>query len=192
MKTLAPTGRQMLMILGIFAGLVLLFTAVSVRLAPPSVDVGGARPVETIPPHLLELGGFGALLGVAALWVYGRGGVWVALLLPAMVVLLDLDHLPVFLGIAQPIRPAHSVVFLAADLTITTIILRRFDFNLIVVSAFLGHMGVDAGLFPPFSPFSFDYYQLDQYRLPLIVGSALLALAAGFLWRRLHISTLKG
>jgi hypothetical protein len=176
--------KEVLVTGGIFSGLALAFTAVSLLASPQAANIGSARPFSTIPTHEIELLAAGVILGVLALAAFGRGGVATALLLPALVVLLDLDHLPSFLGIAQPIRPAHSLVFLFADVVITTIILMRFDFSLIAVSAFTGHLGIDTGLVPPFSPFSFQYFQLDPYRVPLIVASAFFAFAAGYIMRR--------
>jgi hypothetical protein len=189
---LVSTKKQATLALGIFTALVLLITGVSVMVGSPDVNVGSPRPLDTIPIHLLELAGFGIILGIPILGVYGRSGVGLALLMPAMVVLLDLDHLPVFLGIAQPIRPAHSLVFLVTDMMATTIILRRLDFNLIIMSAFVGHIGVDTGLLPPLGPFSFQYVQLDQYRLLLVVSSITLAILAGYVWRRESGSTRLG
>jgi len=84
----------------------------------------------------------------------------------------------------QPIGPAHYLVFLAIDATITTIILRRVDFGLVVVSAFAEHLGVDNGLIPPFSPVSFQYLQLDPYHLPLLAMSAVSAFGADHFVRR--------
>jgi len=92
--------------------------------------------------------------------------------------------LPSFLGVAQPIRPAHSLVFLTMDVAITTIILRRVEFGLVAMSAFTGHLGVDTGLIPPFSPFSFLYLDLSEYHIPLITSSIFLALTAGYLMRK--------
>ena len=177
-------GKSVLLTAGIFSALVLAFTAISLLVSSPDDQVGGARSPSDIPLHEVELGAAGALLGVFALGIYGRGGIAVALLLPALVILLDLDHLPVFLGAAQPIRPAASLVFLTFDVAMTTIILRRVDFGLIVMSAFTGHLGVETGLIPPFAPFSFSYFELNAFSIPLLTISTILAFTAGFLMRR--------
>jgi len=169
---------------GTFAALVLVFTAISLLVSSSHDKVGVARALIEVPIHEVELGAVGALLGMLALGIYGKGGVAVGVLLPSLVILLDLDHLPSFLGASQPIRPAHSLVFLTMDVAITTIILRRVDFGLIVMSAFTGHLGVDTGLIPPFSPFSFSYFQLHEYSVPLIASSTILAFTAGYLMRR--------
>lgn len=189
---LASTKNQAILALAIFTVLVLLITGISVLVGSPDVKVGSPRPLDTVPVHLLELAGFGIVLGIPILGICGRKGIGLAVLIPAMVVLLDLDHLPVFLGIAQPIRPAHSLVFLVTDMAATTIILRRLDFNLIIMSAFAGHLSVDTGLLPPLAPFSFQYIQLDQYRLPLVISSMILAILAGYIWRRENRSTRPG
>ena len=153
-------------------------------MASPQAQVGRARPEDTILPHIVELVGFGLLLGAGAAVFYGRKGLPFVFLTPTLTVLLDLDHLPVYLGIAQPIRPAHSLVFLVSVLALTAIVIRRLDFDLVVMSAVMGHMGVDTGSFPPFSPFNFDYAQLDPYRLPLLIGAVVATLVAGALVRR--------
>jgi hypothetical protein len=160
------------------------FTLLSLLISLPSAKIGTARPFGEIPVHEIELGAVGVLFGAVALGIYGRGGAPVALMLPAEAILLDLDHLPAFLGISQPIRPAHSVVFLAVDAVLTAIVLRRLDFSLIAMSAFAGHLGIDAGLLPPFSPLSFDYINVDPYRVPLLTISVLMAFAAGYLLRK--------
>ncbi len=138
----------------------------------------------SIPLHLGELAAFGLVLGMAGAVFYGRMGLHLVFLTPSLTVLLDLDHLPVYLGISQPIRPAHSLVFLAVVLAITAITIKAPEFELVVVSAFLGHMSVDTGLFPPFSPFTFDYYQIDPYRLLFALIAVLATVSAGAIVRR--------
>ncbi len=166
-----------------FGGAVLLFTALGILLSPPDAQVGGTRTAGSIPLHLGELAAFGLLLGMAGAVFYGRRGVPLVFLTPTLTVLLDLDHLPVYLGFSQPIRPAHSLVFLAVVLAITAITIKAPEFELVVMSAFLGHMSVDTGLFPPFSPFTFDYYQIDPYGLPFALIAVLAAVGAGVIVR---------
>ncbi len=177
------TFRTTIQVGVVFGALVLLFTLLGVLLGPPDAMTGGTRPASTIPIHLAALAGFGLLMGAAAAALYGRKGLPLAVLIPALTVTLDLDHLPVYLGVAQPIRPAHSLLFIAAVLVITAITIKRPDVELAVLSAFLGHLGVDTGQFPPFSPFSFEYVQLDPLRVAFLVGAAASALAAGFMLR---------
>ena len=176
--------RQVLITGVLFIALDLIFTVLALLTAPASANIGTARAMSTVPFHELELGVAGLVLGVVAVWIYGRGGAAPALLLPSLVILLDLDHTPALLGLAQPIRPAHSLLFLALDVTITTIILRRVDFGLLVVSAFSGHIGVDTGVIPPYSPVSFQYVGIAPYHALMLAISVLAAFSAGYFMRR--------
>lgn len=176
--------REATATLGLFVILVLAFTATSLLVSPPVAKVGSARALLTVPIHEIELLTAGVVLGLIALVICGRAGFYVGMLLPFMVILLDLDHIPAFLGVAQPIRPAHSFVFLAVDVILTTILLRRLSFGFISMSAYLGHMGIDSGIFPPLSPFSFQYVQLEAYSIPFLIASVALAFVAGAIMRR--------
>ena len=179
-----PTFRAVLAATVIYVGVVLIFTAVGAFASRAAAQIGTARPVETIPDHVAELAGFGVVLGAGSALVYGRKGLPLVVLAPALTVLLDLDHLPVFLGYPQTIRPAHSLLFIAAVLAITAITIKRLDIDLVVLSATLGHMGIDTGIFAPFSPVSFDYIRLDPYRVPLLIGAVAAAVLAGVVLRR--------
>lgn len=170
--------------IAIYILLVTAFTLGSLVLGSPEVNVGGIRPAGTIPLHLLELGLTGALLGVVSSLLYGRRQIATVFLLPILVVALDLDHLPIYLGAAQPIRPAHSLLFLLADVAVTALVVRKPGFSLLGASAFLGHLAADTGIFPALSPVSFEYFPLQPLQVPLAVGSLLLALLAGLLLRR--------
>jgi len=183
-KQEAITYKTVLFTLLLYCGLILLFTLIGVVFAPPPAQIGGTRPTDTISGHVLELGGFGLLLGLGLAAFYGRKGLPLAFLMPVLTVLLDLDHLPAYLGIPETIRPAHSFVFIIAALAITAITIKRPEVDLVVLSATMAHMGIDTGLFAPFSPLNFDYYQLDTYRVPLLVGAILTVLAGGYLLRR--------
>lgn len=184
MKSGNGLGRAGVTTVVIYAALILAFTLVGMAVAPAEAQVGAARPASAIPVHLAELVGFGVLVGCMSAVLCGRRGLPMLLLMPILVALLDLDHLPAYLGLAQPIRPAHSLVFILVALVCTAIILRRLDLELILVSSFTGHLGVDEGLFAPFSPLSFDYTQLDPYKIPLLVCAVATALLAGYFWRR--------
>jgi hypothetical protein len=168
----------------IYAVLALVFTGLGMLLAPPAAEVGGTRPAGTIPDHLVALAGFGLLLGAGSMIIYGRKGLSLVFLTPVLTVALDIDHIPAYLGYEETIRPAHSLMFMVAALAVTAITIKALDMELVVASAFMGHMAVDTGLFAPFSPISFQYYQLDPYRLPFAVGAVLCALAAGVVLRR--------
>ena len=100
-----------------------------------------------------------------------------------MTIMLDVDHLPASLGYSETIRPAHSLVFVIAVLAVATITIKALDIELVMASAFMGHMAVDTGLFAPFSPLGFTYYRLDPYRIEFAVAAVLCALAAGVVLR---------
>jgi hypothetical protein len=168
----------------IYASIALAFTGLGILIGPQEAQVGGTRPGDTIPGHLVELAAFGLLLGLGCMVIYGKKGIPLVFLTSILTVLLDIDHLPAYMGLAEPIRPAHSLVFIIVALAATAVTIKAFDIDLIVVSAFMGHMAVDTGLFAPFSPISFDYVQLDPYRLPFALGAILCALAAGVILRR--------
>jgi putative Mn2+ efflux pump MntP len=183
-KTGAVAFKTALFTAIVFCVVVLLFAAIGVLLGPPSARIGSARPEATILPHLAELFAFGLLLGAGSDIIYGRRCLPLVFLAPVLIVLLDLDHLPAYLGTAQTIRPAHSFVFIIVILAITAITIKRLDIDLVVLSATLAHLGIDTGLFAPFSPVSFWYAQLDPYRIPFLSGAVLATVAAGVVTRR--------
>ena len=162
----------------IYTAAALGFAFLGVLLSTPAAQIGGTRPDETIPSHLAELAAFGLLLGAPYVIALGRRALPLALASSAMTLVLDIDHLPAYLGYAQPIRPAHSLVFILVVSAIVAITIKAPGMNLIVLSAFLGHMAVDTGLIAPLSPLSFYYVQLDPYRLPFAAGAVLCAVAA--------------
>jgi hypothetical protein len=167
----------------LYASLVLLFTVISLYISPQASQTGTFRALAAIPPHLLTLIGGGAILGLLAFAVFRR--LDLVLLIPSVVVLTDLDHLPSALGIAQPIRPAHSIVFIVTAFVLVAIIIKRLDLSFAVMSGFFVHLSIDTGQFPPFSPLSFDYYVLGNYTI-IFVGLALVsALVAGYLGKRM-------
>jgi hypothetical protein len=166
-----------------YAGVALIFTALGMLLAPPAAQVGGTRPEEAIPGHVAELAAFGLLLGLASMAIYGTKGLPLAFLMPVLTVLLDIDHLPAYLGIVETIRPAHSLVFVVFALAATAITIKALDIELVVASSFMAHMAVDTGLFAPFSPITFGYVELGPYRLPFAAGAVVCALAAGAVLR---------
>jgi len=175
--------RRALYALLIFVGAALGFTVLGMVLGPSQAQVGGVRAEDSIAPHLAALAGFGVALGLGGMLIYGKRGLPLVFLTPALTVSLDIDHLPVYLGYSEPIRPAHSIVFIAFVLILLAVTIRAPEIELVVASSFLGHMAVDTGLFAPWSPINFDYVQLDQYRLLLGIGALLCALAAGVVLR---------
>ena len=179
-----PTWKSVGIAFLIYTSLALVFTLLAILMAPQSAEVGGTRPDETIPGHLAELALFGVLLGMGSAVVYGRKGLPLVVLTPALTVVLDIDHLPAYLGFAQTIRPAHSLVFLAVALAATAITIKALEIDLVVVAAFMGHLAVDTGVFAPLSPISFQYYELTPYRPAFALGALACALAAGVVLRR--------
>jgi hypothetical protein len=168
----------------IYGAVALVFTGLGMAFGPTAAQVGATRPTDTIPGHLAELAGFGLVLGIVSMAIYGRRGLHLVVLMPALTVLLDIDHLPIYIGYTQTIRPAHSVLFIITALAVTAITIKALDIELVMASAFMGHLAVDTGVFAPFSPLSFAYIQLAPFKLPLAVGALAAAVAAGVVLRR--------
>jgi hypothetical protein len=105
------------------------------------------------------------------------------ILVPALVVLTDLDHLPAFLGLAQPIRPAHSIIFILCTVALMATVIRKPDVEFASLSAFFAHLSVDTGVFPAFSPVSFQYYDIGEFRILALLAAVAFALAAGLAMR---------
>jgi hypothetical protein len=178
-----PTWRSAFAAALIFGSVALGFTLLGMFLGPSEAQVGGVRPEDTIAPHLAALAAFGLVLGLGGMLVYGRRGLPLVFLAPSLTIMLDIDHLPVYLGFSEPIRPAHSLIFLAFVLGIAAITIKALDIELVMASAFMGHMAVDTGIFAPFSPLSLQYFQLDPYRLLFAAGALVCALSAGLVLR---------
>jgi hypothetical protein len=163
----------------VYAAMVLLFTLISLYTAPQASQSGTFRPFPTIPLHVLILVSLGLGLGLTASAVRRRLDLGLAILVPALVVLTDLDHLPSYFGLAQPIRPAHSFIFILCTVALMATVIRKRDVELATLSAFFAHLSVDTGVFPPFSPVSFQYYDLGEFRTSFVVAAVAFALAAG-------------
>ena len=168
----------------VYALLVVAFTILGVAFAPIGAQVGGARPLGSIPLHLILLVAFGAAMSTATMLAAGRLDLPLALSIPAAVVLTDLDHIPSFLGLQQPIRPAHSLVFAAVAFATIAMALRNPALGAATLSGFFAHLSVDSGLFPPFAPLSFSYYDLSQLKVAMAALSLVLAVCAGLFARR--------
>jgi len=177
------TFKTAFCIIVIYCAVVLAFTVAALDWGPPDARIGTTRPTDTIPSHIAELAGGGLLLGIGLLIIYGRKGLPLVALAPILTIALDMDHLPAYLGIAQTIRPAHSLLFIPVVLVITAITIKRLDIDLVVLSATLAHMGIDTGIFAPYSPVSFAYFQLDPYRIPFLAGAVISAVAVGLVSR---------
>lgn len=175
-----------LLFLGVDLGLTLLFFGIS----SPAVHIGTLRPVSTIPLKLLELAGAGLAVGLVASLAARRIELALITMAVAFTGLLDVDHLPSVFGVAQPIRPAHSITFLVITLVGLSFVAKgRYDIQAILVASFFAHIASDTGVFAFYAPFSFNYMSMQDYRLPLAVGSLIFAILAGYLAyrRRFHI-----
>ena len=163
----------------VYSAMVLLFTTVSLFIAPHESQVGTFRSVATIPSHELVLVLLGLVLGLAVSVVLRKLDLGFVILIPALVVLTDLDHLPSYFSLAQPIRPAHSIIFILVTVAVMAMVIRRTDIELASLSAFFAHLSIDTGVFPPFSPISFQYYALSQFTIPFLAAAVSFAVAAG-------------
>ena len=168
----------------LYGAMVLLFTLISLYTAPQASQIGTFRPLPTIPFHELILGLLGLGLGLAASAAVRKLDLGLVILVPALVILTDLDHLPAFLGMAQPIRPAHSVIFILCTIALMATVIRKTDVELVSLSAFFAHLSVDTGVFPAFSPVSFQDYNIGEFRILFILAAVAFALAAGLAMRR--------
>jgi len=177
-------NRAILWTILIYAGMELTFTILSLRTSSPGSQTGVFRHLAAIPDHLGYLVGFGVALGLLGSLIYRRLDLNLIILIPVLVVLTDLDHLPSALGMSQPIRPAHSIIFIVAVVAVLALVIRRPDIEAATVSAFFAHLSIDTGQFPAFSPISFAYYDLSAYQPEMIVAAVVAVLVAGYLGRR--------
>jgi len=177
-------NRAILWTVLIYAGVELAFTILSLRTSAPGSQTGVFRQLSAIPNHLGDLVGFGIALGLLGSLVYRRLDLNLLVLVPVLVVLTDLDHLPSALGMSQPIRPAHSIIFIVAVVAILALVIRRPDIEAATVAAFFAHLSIDTGQFPAFSPVSFVYYDLSSYQFEMVASAIIAVLVAGYLGRR--------
>ena len=179
------TGPPIIVFLAIDLALTLLFFGVS----SSAVHVGTLRPVATIPLKVLGLAALGLGVGIVASLMVKRIDFGLVTLALAFTCLLDVDHLPSFFGVAQPIRPSHSIAFLAITLLALSFVARgRWDIPAIFLASFLAHIASDSGVFALLAPFSFNYFSIEAFKIPLAVGSIVFALLAGYLKRRRVLS----
>ncbi len=170
----------------VFLALAIGMTALSFVASALSARIGTFRPPSSIPSKLSELAAVGVALGVVSSIPTRRLDYGLIVLSVGFILLLDVDHLPSLFGVAEPIRPAHSFVFLALLVGVLALAVRgRPELELIAGSSFLGHIAIGSGVFPLLAPFSYAYYGVDGYAIPLLLASAALAAMAGFA-RRTH------
>ncbi len=178
----STTVRNSLIALGIYGGLVLLFTLISLQAKISPGDAGHFRSLDAIPSHLVLLASGGILLALVSSAVFKRLDVRLVVLIPSFVVLTDLDHLPSALDITQPIRPAHSFFFVLAAFVFIALATRDASLSFAALAGFFAHIGIDTGEFPFLSPFSFrDYYTSETLQIAFLVIGLASAIAAGYL-----------
>ena len=163
----------------LFAATNLLFTALNMQIFGTSHSSGNLRPLTTFLPKIAQLAIAGAALGALAS-LPSRHLNWEFLTASmGFTILVDLDHVPVVLGMQQPIRPSHSILFLIIAVIVIQLLTRKRHLSTLATSAFLGHLALDKPLFPliaPLSPTLFEYGIDVQVGLAaLSVGLALLS-----------------
>jgi hypothetical protein len=185
MEALNRWLRDVLPPIAVIVALDLAVTVVFFALSGATARIGTLRPVNTIPAKGLELVLVGAAVGLVACLVERRIDASLLTLAVAFVGLIDADHLPSALGIAQPIRPAHTLAFLALEVVVLAAVFRgRPELPLLAAAAWFGHVAGDTGEFALFAPLSFAYGSLGDFRVLFAIISAVFALAAGYLVRR--------
>lgn len=170
--------------IAVFVLLNLAVTGLYLAVSSAPSRVGTLRPAGSIPPKLAELAAVGLAVGLVACVPRRKLDLSMVFLALAFVALLDLDHLPALLGVAQPIRPSHSLSFLALEVGSLALVVRRADVVLVAAAGWFAHVAGDTGVFAVFAPFSFSYYRLSEYALPLAAVAVALALLAGHSGRR--------
>lgn len=177
--------REVVPPIAVIVALDLAITVIFFALSGASARIGTLRPVSTIPAKGLELVLVGAAVGLVACVTEWRVDLSVLTLAVAFVGLIDADHLPSALGIAQPIRPAHTFAFLALEVVVLAAAFRgRPELPLLAVAAWFGHVAGDTGEFALFAPFSFAYSSLGDFRVVFAIIAAVFALATGFVVKR--------
>ena len=168
---------------------VLVITVAFFFLSGPAARIGTLRSVSTIPVKVGEVVSLGLAVGLLVCVAERRLDVPLLTLAVAFVALIAVDHLPSAFGIPQPIRPAHTFAFLAAEVVAFRVAFRtRPELLALAVATWFAHIAGDTGVFAFFAPFSFDYGPLGPYRLPFAVVSVVFAIATGFLVRRRQIA----
>ncbi|MEM3638096.1 MAG: hypothetical protein QXX17_03325 [Conexivisphaerales archaeon] len=163
-----------------YLALNLVILVVTSLVAQPSVKIGTLRPVDTIPVKIMELVSVGIVLGIITSLSEKKFDLKVIALATVFVVLLDLDHLPSLFNVQEPIRPDHTLLFLATSSVILYLTGRSsIEVPLISASSFLAHIASDNGIFGLFAPFSFQYVTLNEYDPYLYAGAVILAVIAG-------------
>jgi hypothetical protein len=190
LSTLVPVLKDSIIIFVIYTILGIILTFVSLIYTSSSVKIGTLRPILAIPTHEIYLLIGALLICLVSCAVYRRFDFSFLFLPIIFTIMLDLDHLPVILGVAQPIRPAHSIFFLLALILILRFVLKKpLYIEFLAISSFLMHIAIDNGVFALFSPFSFEYYDLGQIRIYLGLLAIMVAVMAGYSKRVLNFQS---
>lgn len=174
----SATFPSILVIVAIDLALTVIFFGFSA----PATHIGTLRPEDTIAPKVLQLASVGLGLGLLASLSSRRFDFRLITFGFAFTVLLDLDHLPAFFGVLQPIRPAHSLSFLAIGFVVLYLTVARNhpEIPVVFASAFFGHIAADSGVFAFYAPISFDYISLNEFKIPFSIVAICLAFFAGY------------
>ena len=158
----------------------ILLTIVFFQFTGQSVHIGTLRPASTIAPKILQLLLVGLGVGLLTSLASRKLDTSILTLAVAFTLFLDFDHLPSIFGMPQPIRPDHSIGFIALALTLLYLVNRKKpEIVLLAAAAFLAHLSADTGIFAILAPFSFHYFSLGAFKLPFIVCSVALAIWSG-------------
>lgn len=176
--------RDTAILLVVFSGVNMAITWLGVVLVPPAEAQGVLRPIDAIPLKVILLLLLGTSIGATACLAARQLKPSFAASGAILTLFLDLDHLPSLFLIPQPIRPAHSIIFLATTLPLVFLSTRKASLTLLTAATFFAHLGADKPFFPLLSPLLFDLTTFGiEVSFILVFLAYLLALGAGMLER---------
>jgi len=175
--------RETITLTLVFSGVALAITWLGVILVPPSEAQGVLRPTSEIPLKALLLLTLGLSIGAAASLAARRLNLSFIVSGGILTLLLDLDHLPSAFKIPQPIRPAHSIIFLIAVSAIVYLSTRKVTLATLSAAAFFAHLGSDKSFYPLLSPIVFD---ITTFGPEVSLSLVLLAYALAFITGQLE------
>lgn len=177
--------KRFLLTVIVFVAVDLVFTAIAMGSARPNETIGTLRSVSTILPKLVQLAFVGLVVSVILLISRGVFNVELVLSGVVLTILLDIDHLPALLDIPQPIRPAHSFLFMAAVAFAIYIVLKKVDMSLVAVSSTMMHIAADSSSFPLLSPLTLNLYDISILgHLEFGAAAIFIALCSGYAAKR--------
>lgn len=185
-STLAPNWlKETAILVFVFSSVTITITLLGVILVPPNEAQGVLRPISEIPLKALLLLMLGLILGTVPSLTTHRLNLSFIVSGGILTLLLDLDHLPTVFQIPQPIRPAHSIVFLIAVSVLVYLSTRKASLTVLTGSAFFAHLGSDKAFFPLLSPFIFDITEFSpEVSYSLVLVAFALALITGLLEKK--------